>query len=431
MTSNGRRSPGARRRRASEKLRRLSGADSISPLLKQSSFLLLILIGTVLTAVIPSIVVVDVPRLIAALVALLAATVWAALCSRIPALFPAGAVAAALDFVTLALIGAGTERAEPLLLTAMIVPLVWFATSYGRQYIAYSCAGVAIVQLGPVLGSGASEESPEELLPAVFAILAYLIGAYAINKVARHSRHRYNDIRAREQASSEDLSRGAEAQQALLPTGASPLPDYDVAGICLPAKAVGGDFYDWYPTREGFGFTLADVMGKGVGAGIIAATARAVVRSARNNGDPVEALRRTDDCFSAELGDITSFATVFHARVDGENGRVQYADAGHGLTLVIRHDQTWQRLESGGLPVGTGFSHEWETRELTLNHGDMIVSFSDGVLDLYDGTLTAIDEVARLAAGARSAADIVEAIETLSHRTAHSDDVTVLAVRRR
>ncbi len=74
----------------------------------------------------------------------------------------------------------------------------------------------------------------------------------------------------------------------------------------LPAKSVGGDFYDWYPTPEGFGFTLADAMGKGAGAGLIAATARAVIRSARNEDDPALALSRTDDCLSTELGDVTS-----------------------------------------------------------------------------------------------------------------------------
>jgi sigma-B regulation protein RsbU (phosphoserine phosphatase) len=60
----------------------------------------------------------------------------------------------------------------------------------------------------------------------------------------------------------------------------------------------------------------------------------------------------------------------------------------------------------------------------------MIVSFSDGVLDLYDGTLAAIDEIARLARGARSAKDMVDAVRKRASRRANPDDVTILAVRR-
>jgi sigma-B regulation protein RsbU (phosphoserine phosphatase) len=171
-------------------------------------------------------------------------------------------------------------------------------------------------------------------------------------------------------------------------------------------------------------------MGKGVGAGIIAATARAVVRSAKNVPDPVAAIERTADCFTAELSEAASFATVFHARVRAEDHTVLYADAGHGLSALVRADGTYERLESADLPVGVPGGGGWGTHERVLGPGDLIVTFSDGVLDLFDGTLRAVDHVADLARASASADELVERITALAADQTNPDDVTVLVLRR-
>ncbi|MET1021257.1 MAG: SpoIIE family protein phosphatase, partial [Arthrobacter sp.] len=82
------------------------------------------------------------------------------------------------------------------------------------------------------------------------------------------------------------------------------------------------------------------------------------------------------------------------------------------------------------LPVGLLAEATWNSFEVHLNPGDMIVSFSDGVLDLYDGTLAAIDEIALLAAAAGSATALVDAVRRRAAGRTNPDDVTVLAVRR-
>jgi serine phosphatase RsbU (regulator of sigma subunit) len=102
---------------------------------------------------------------------------------------------------------------------------------------------------------------------------------------------------------------------------------------------VGGDFFDWYEIDGGLGFTLGDVMGKGAGAGMIAATTRAVIRSARNSEDPATALSLTADCLTTELSEAASFATLFHARLLAEDGRILFSDARSiGDPTVIRSD---------------------------------------------------------------------------------------------
>ncbi|MEO5778829.1 MAG: SpoIIE family protein phosphatase, partial [Arthrobacter oryzae] len=105
-------------------------------------------------------------------------------------------------------------------------------------------------------------------------------------------------------------------------------------------------------------------------------------------------------------------------------------DAGHGLTLLVRADGSWERLSSRNLHVGLLPDTEWGSFETQLEQGDMIVSFSDGVLDLYDGTLSAVDEVARLSVAATSAQEVVDAIQLKAQGSGNPDDVTIIAVRR-
>jgi hypothetical protein len=233
----------------------------------------------------------------------------------------------------------------------------------------------------------------------------------------------------REIAAARELDRAAEVQRALLPKVAPPLPGFEIAGSCVPAKEVGGDFYDWYPIEGGIAFTLADVMGKGVGAGIIAATVRATVRSASRKKNVVAAVQRAAETLSEDLSEAASFVTLFHARLRCADGRLTYVDAGHGLTVIARADGTNDRLSGGDLPLGA-LSTEWARNRRCLEPGDTLVTFSDGVLDLFDESLEAIEAIADLARTAPSAAAAAAAIERLALRDNAPDDVTALVVRR-
>ncbi|WP_414172891.1 SpoIIE family protein phosphatase [Clavibacter tessellarius] len=107
-----------------------------------------------------------------------------------------------------------------------------------------------------------------------------------------------------------------------------------------------------------------------------------------------------------------------------------YADAGHGLSALVRADGSYERLESADLPVGVPGASGWTSHALRLDPGDLIVTFSDGVLDLYDGTLAAVDRVADMARESTSAEEPVERITALAAGQSNPDDVTVLVLRR-
>ncbi|MEO7722585.1 MAG: PP2C family protein-serine/threonine phosphatase [Pseudolysinimonas sp.] len=231
-------------------------------------------------------------------------------------------------------------------------------------------------------------------------------------------------------AAGEEYDRAAEVQRALHPTDSLPVDGYELAGMCVPTKAVGGDFFDWYPIDGGIAFTLGDVMGKGVGAAIIAATVRAVLRSARRNKSVVAAVERAEDCLVGELSAAGAFVTLFHARLRASDGRISFVDAGHGLTVIVNADGTTERLATTDFPLGTALDDGWRRQRVILKPGSTMVTFSDGVLDLYDGTLDSVDRVAEIARGASSAKQIVDEIERLARRDGAPDDVTVLAIRR-
>ena len=228
----------------------------------------------------------------------------------------------------------------------------------------------------------------------------------------------------------EELDQGAEVQRAMLPKDLHPLDGYQVAGTCLPAKSIGGDFFDWYPIDGGLALTLGDVMGKGVGAGIVAAAVRAVVRSAVRKNNVSTALERAALWLDTDFGEEPTFVTLFHGRLCAADGRLSYADAGHGLSFIVRADGRSDRLSSFDLPLGALSEGGWVHNRATLHPGDMLVSFSDGVLDLFDGSLATVDEVAAIAWECSSAQATVDALEHLARRDGAPDDVTVIAIRR-
>ena len=236
----------------------------------------------------------------------------------------------------------------------------------------------------------------------------------------------------REMDRAEELERAAVMQRALLPQDTPELPGYDVAGVCLPSGAVGGDFFDWHPASDGeVVLTLGDVMGKGLQAAIMTATVRAVMRSTSRGDRPAAAVTSAAEALQDDLWRTDTLVTLCHARLRPADGLVRFTDAGHGLMLLVQADGTVHRPLKGGMPLGWPYEQEWPEHSLRLAPGDTIVAFSDGLLDLYDGTLTALDEVAAVVRQATTSEDVVAHFARLAGELAVlPDDVTVVAIRR-
>jgi hypothetical protein len=226
-----------------------------------------------------------------------------------------------------------------------------------------------------------------------------------------------------------DQKRAGDVQRALTPRYVE-LPGYEIAGASTPARSVGGDFFDWHLVDGGLALTIADVMGKGVGAAIIAATVRAVLRSTQPTMSVEEAVGMASRILDEDLNGTDSFATVFHANLDRVTGRLEYIDAGHGLTLVVKTDDSYERLAHLDMLLGAQLGGGWTRHEAVLNPGDTLISFSDGVLDLFDGGFGSFDSVAALVTRSASAADAISILSSMAEADPDTDDVVVVAVRR-
>ncbi len=235
---------------------------------------------------------------------------------------------------------------------------------------------------------------------------------------------------AADSAARSELQRATEVQKSLLPQEDIQVEGYDVAGVFRPSRSVGGDFYDWYQTPDGLHLTFADAMGKGMGAALIAATVRAVMRSTGLRHDLDTAFRSASKAIAADLDFSNSFVTLFHARLDAASGTVSYVDAGHGLALHVRSGGTVHRLPSGGPPVGAWAGTEWPQSALDLLPGDSLVVVSDGVLDVFDSVEDFTDAVLRATHNQESAQAASTAILALAPAATAEDDVTVVVVRR-
>jgi sigma-B regulation protein RsbU (phosphoserine phosphatase) len=227
-----------------------------------------------------------------------------------------------------------------------------------------------------------------------------------------------------------DRDRAVTVQRSTFPLNRVEQDEVGIAGLCMPKAGLSGDFYDWYDSDDDtLTVTLADVMGKGTGAALTAASIRSALR-ARSGLDPLDALEQVAEQLAAELDASESFATVFHARLDRRTGVLDYVDAGHGLSIVIRATGGIESISATGLPLGVASLIGRRRTSLRLAPGDALLSATDGLLDLFPDQT---DPVAALTAFARpgsTAEETIDRIRTAVETGPASDDVTAVVVTR-
>ncbi len=227
-----------------------------------------------------------------------------------------------------------------------------------------------------------------------------------------------------------ELDRAAEVQQVLMPHTTPALAGYQLAGRCLPTHSIGGDFYTWHTLPDGnLQIHVADVMGKGIPAALIAATVRAMLIGAAQYNDQHETLHRAAAASWEMLNDTRAFVTAFSARLHPATGRVEYVDAGHGLAFVLSAGG-YRRLEHSGPPLGIFPDSTWQTRTTILAPGETLVVASDGFLDFFPTLEETLAHARRAQLHRLSAERLVERATAFARAQGHPDDVTVLALRR-
>jgi sigma-B regulation protein RsbU (phosphoserine phosphatase) len=229
----------------------------------------------------------------------------------------------------------------------------------------------------------------------------------------------------------DQMAKAAKVQLGLLPS--SPLVEdgFEVAAHFTPSREISGDFYDWYrPDRNRLAVTLGDVMGKGLPAALLMATVRAALRAAAQTEAVDQGVTLAAVVMAPALEINQAYVTVFHSMFDIGTGDLHYIDAGHGHARLLRGTDKQELLTLRSAPIGLLPDTTFIAGKVTLDHGDTLVVFSDGLLDLRPDLATKEVQLPYDARRAKTAQEMVDILAAGSHDRELPDDVTVLALRR-
>lgn len=189
-------------------------------------------------------------------------------------------------------------------------------------------------------------------------------------------------ITAREQQRELAIAKGI--QLSLLPTSTPDIPGIALGGLCIPAQEVGGDYYDYLLHEDGrLDLVIADVSGHNVGAALIMAETRTMIRSRRDqHNGPREILCELNQFFYEDLTRAELFVTLFYLQFRPDTREIKFASAGHSPTLLWRAKSgECIRLNPEGLIIGVRIDYPFEQEALTLEPGDVLLLYTDGLIE--------------------------------------------------
>ena len=251
--------------------------------------------------------------------------------------------------------------------------------------------------------------------------------------MSRQIKHLRRELEKKRHQLAEELARAAAVQAELLPVEHPPLAGFEIGARCLPASAVGGDFYDWQQLPGGIlSLTVGDVMGKGMSAALLMATVRAVIRAMVSQHGPADAVQHTAHSLDGDLARSGSFVTLFHAQLNTASAELRYVDAGHGQVLLRRADGTIEALQPWGLPLGVLSTERYHENLVKLDPGDLLVIYSDGLNEARPELFRDQATLAAQIAPADTAGTIAQKLVDLATAAGGQlpDDLTVVVLRR-
>ncbi len=235
-----------------------------------------------------------------------------------------------------------------------------------------------------------------------------------------------------------DLALSQKVQQALLPQVLPSIPSVDIAAYSQPARIVGGDYFDFLRFGDGtHAVMIADVMGKGMPASMLAASLQASLRIiAPESSEPAEVVSRLNHLFCHNVH-LTNFVTLFLAKIDVAARTLTYCNAGHNPPLVARVDTTIESLDPTGAAVGLVKQSRFEQEVVELRVGDMVLLYTDGVVESQDrgGEFFGDDRLKEVlrSPSHRTAQGVItqlkDALHGFSGTGVPSDDTTFIALR--
>lgn len=238
---------------------------------------------------------------------------------------------------------------------------------------------IGLINLGPRLSEQDYSTDDRKLLNDLATQAAPAV------RVAQLAREQQLEAAERERLEQE-LRVARLIQQTLLPKELPNLPGWQVAAYYQPARAVGGDFYDFLYFPDGkVGLVVGDVTDKGVPAALVMATTRSILRGAAEQlVAPGAVLERVNDLLHPDIPP-KMFVTCFYALLDPATGHLRYANAGHDVPYQRGSDSV-NELRATGMPLGLLPGMSYEEKETVLAPGESVLFYSDGLVEAHSSS---------------------------------------------
>ncbi|MBK9153134.1 MAG: SpoIIE family protein phosphatase [Chloracidobacterium sp.] len=236
-----------------------------------------------------------------------------------------------------------------------------------------------------------------------------------------------------------ELELATEIQQRFQPAGPPELPGYQFQGISFSCYEIGGDYYDFIPTKDSrMLIALGDVSGKGTAAALLMSSLHAAIHAQISAGSSLDQTVSSVNRYLAENTPANRFVTLFAAELDPSTAHLRYINAGHNPPLVGRSNGSIEQLASGGFPLGIIPNAEFDAGEIVLGPGDALVVYSDGVSEATNLSgeefgMTRLETVLkgnlqRSAAGIRD--KVESSLSAFTQTAPANDDITLVIVKR-
>jgi len=241
-----------------------------------------------------------------------------------------------------------------------------------------------------------------------------------------------------ERRAAQELEIAKQVQARLFPQTLPSLKTLEFAGLCVQARHVGGDYYDFLDLgRERLGLVIGDISGKGIAAALLMANLQANLRSqcAIALDQPHRLLSSVNQLFCQNTADA-AFATLFFAEYDDTSHRLRYANCGHLPALVLRADNSLERLIATATIMGAFKDWDCSLDECQLAPGDTLVLYTDGITESFNPADEEFGEVRLVEALRRhrhlpSQAMLTAIVDEVRHFSPHEqhDDITLILAR--
>lgn len=236
-----------------------------------------------------------------------------------------------------------------------------------------------------------------------------------------------------------ELEIARDIQRSFLPRTWPQIAGVELAAVNLPARHVGGDFYDFIPLADGrLGMVVADVSDKGVPAALFMALSRSLIRAYSIDGDDVLTALQQANAFIAAENESVMFVTLFYAVLDPRTMKLSYINAGHNPPILLGRDvHRTLMLEAKGIALGVIDEISLEEHEVQLEPGDTLVLYTDGVTEAMDvdreqfgeGRLRAVMEAHQDISAEALMEEINRAVVAFTRGEPQSDDITLMVAK--